>query len=366
MKRTITIAGLGLIGASIAKALQPIDANHIIGYDINKDTLQYAKEHRIIQEATTDYTTAVQRADYLILAAPISESIRLLAMLDEIPLTKKLIVSDVSSVKQSIMIAANQLKNNQIVFIGGHPMAGSHKKGVEAAKGHLFENAIYVLTPTESSSSSDVETLKSLLLPTKSKFVVLEAEEHDEMTGVISHFPHLIASSLVHQAKHWQQTHAYLPNLAAGGFRDITRIASSNPTLWQDIFYHNRKKMAQLLGEWITEMETLKTLVEKNRTKEMINYLEEAKAYRDGLGTSDKGVIPSYYDLYVDILDQTGALARVTQLLAQHEVSINNIQILEIREGIMGALRLSFASEKLQKASELILKQAGYETMIEN
>lgn len=365
MKRKIAIAGLGLIGASIAKALKTIADNYVIGYDIDLETLQYAKTHGIIDEATTDFTTTVCQVDYLILAAPISKSIELLAALDEIQLSQKLIVSDVSSVKQSMITAANQLQNMDISFVGGHPMAGSHKKGVQAAKAHLFENAIYVLTPTTRSKECDVQSLKRLLEPTRSKFLILDAKEHDEMTGVISHFPHLIASSLVHQAKHWEQTHAYLPNLAAGGFRDITRIASSNPTLWQDIFYHNRKKMSLFLEEWITEMKHVKNLVEENNKQEMITYLETAKRYRDGLGTKDKGAIPSYYDLYVDIQDQTGALAHVTKLLADNNISINNIQILEIREGIMGALRLSFATEKLQKISAHTLNESGYETMIE-
>ncbi|WBX79270.1 prephenate dehydrogenase [Virgibacillus salarius] len=365
MKRRIVIAGLGLIGASIAKGLARVADHHIIGYDINTAILEYAKQNNIVHEVITEFPMDAINADYIILAAPISETIALLQKLDEVPFPNRVIISDVSSVKQSVIHTANQLKNKKIVFIGGHPMAGSHKKGIEAAKSHLFENAIYVLTPTVNSTNNEVEELKEILLPTKSKFITLNAEEHDEMTGVVSHFPHLIASSLVHQAEHWAKTHSYLPNLAAGGFRDITRIASSNPTLWQDIFYHNRKKMSQLLEEWITEMQFLKNLVDTSSKKEMIQYLDRAKNYRDGLGTSDKGIIPSYYDLYVDIRDQTGALAEVTQLLADESISINNIQILEIREGIMGALRLSFATQQLQKSSEHILKQQGYETMIE-
>src|SRR5699024_10149932 len=136
--------------------------------------------------------------------------------------------------------------------------------------------------------------------------------EHDEMTGVISHFPHLIASSLVHQAKKWQDKHAYLPELAAGGFRDITRIASSNPEMWQDIFYHNREKISQLLKEWINEMVSVKEILDVKSWDEMISYLKEAKEYRDGLGRAKtRGAIPSYYDLYVDIEDEPGALAAV-------------------------------------------------------
>src|SRR5699024_5170627 len=148
---------------------------------------------------------------------------------------------------------------------------------------------------------------------TKSHFIILEPSGHDEMTGVVSHFPHLIASSLVQQAKKWETTHAYLPHLAAGGFRDITRIASSNPEMWQDIFFHNRTKMAHLVEEWLREMSTLKKLVEQNEEERLITYLKQAKEYGDGLGQSKKGAIPPLYDLYVDIRDNPGGIASVVQ-----------------------------------------------------
>src|SRR5699024_9872560 len=138
------------------------------------------------------------------------------------------------------------------------------KKGIMAAKSHLFENAIYVLSPFTNHPETDLDQLQELLSETKSNFIILKPDEHDEMTGVVSHFPHLIASSLVHQAKEWEHTHTFIPKLAAGGFRDITRIASSDPTMWQDIFYHNREKMSQLLEDWIKEMTKLKQLIDHN------------------------------------------------------------------------------------------------------
>lgn len=365
MKRTILIAGLGLIGGSLATGMAKSNRNHIIGYDVNEESLTYALLNNIIHESAANFTAAAQKADFIILAAPISETIRLMGILNEVPFHQHVIVSDVSSVKGSIISAADSLTNQKITFIGGHPMAGSHKKGIQAAKEHLFENAIYVLTPSKGSALSEIDSLKDILINTKSNFIILNPNEHDEMTGVVSHFPHLIASSLVHQAKKWEDTHAYLPNLAAGGFRDITRIASSNPEMWQDIFYHNRHKMAQLLEEWIKEMQFVKKLVDENDKIDMIAYLQDAKTYRDGLGTSDKGAIPAFYDLYVDIRDQTGAIASVAQLLAGKNISINNIQILEMREGITGVLRLSVPTKKAQKESSILLQSYGYEIMIQ-
>ncbi len=263
------------------------------------------------------------------------------------------------------MEAANCMQNSRIQFVGGHPMAGSHKKGVKAAKGHLFENAIYVLTPAETCQPQTVQQLQDVLEDTKSNIIELEPNEHDEMTGVISHFPHLVASALVQQAKKWQETHAYIPKLAAGGFRDVTRIASSSPELWQDIFCHNKQKMVQLIDDWTTEMTDLKQMLLEQDKEQLTSYLKHAKEYRDGLGAKKKGAIPAFYDLYVDIRDQTGAIASVANLIAEENVSITNIQILEIREGITGALRLSVSTKDEQQKSYQLLRDKGYDVMLE-
>ncbi|WP_337019423.1 prephenate dehydrogenase [Oceanobacillus massiliensis] len=365
-KINILVAGLGLIGGSLAKGMAKDKDNHVIGYDLNEDSLKFSLMNGIIHESSTEFAKAAKRADCIILAAPISETISLINEINTIDFNKSVIVSDTASVKSPIMEAAGHLSNEKVTFIGGHPMAGSHKKGVQAAKEHLFENAIYVLSPTKEDSGSKVTALQEILRHTNSKFVVLKPDEHDEMTGVVSHFPHLIASSLVHQAKKWESTHSFLPKLAAGGFRDITRIASSNPKMWQDIFYHNKGKMSVLLEEWIEEMKGLKFLLDNNEKEKMITYLDKAKLYRDGLAESEKGAIPSFYDIYVDISDQAGAIGSVVQLLANENISIKNIEILEVREDITGALRLSFNTKEAQSKSSKLLMAEGYETMIQN
>src|SRR5690625_973169 len=339
---------------------------YILGYDLNEASLHYALNEQIIDEIISDFEVGVKQAQIVFLAAPISQTIELMKKMDNVEFNHDVIVTDVSSVKSTIIQTANNLKNKRITFIGGHPMAGSHKTGIEAARGHLFENAIYVLTPANNSSPKQVEILKDVLRHTKSTFLTLAPEDHDEMTSVISHFPHLIASSLVHQAKKWEQVHHYLPELAAGGFRDITRIASSNPKMWQDIFQHNGAKMSRLLQDWINEMVTLKEFLDKNNKQKMIAYLEQAKKYRDGLGTkTTRGALPSYYDVYVDVKDQPGAIASVVQLLATEKISLRNIRILEIRDDIYGALRLSVNNQQDQQRAYEVLKQSNYDVMID-
>ncbi|MFB1050499.1 prephenate dehydrogenase [Paraliobacillus sp. JSM ZJ581] len=365
MSKRVVIAGLGLIGGSLAINIKKRSNTTLIGYDTNRKTLDYALLHGIVDEITTDFAKALSNADYCILAAPVSKTVELINHLRDVHVTNSLLVTDVSSVKQPIMDAAKEIKQPNVTFIGGHPMAGSHKKGIQAAKAHLFENAIYILTPEAQVSQERVEELKQLLAETKCSFLELDPTEHDEMTSVISHFPHLIASSLVHQAKKWQKKHERIPNLAAGGFRDITRIASSNPSMWQDIFFQNKTIINRLLKDWINEMTELQTLLQTNDKISMYHYLEQAREYRDGLGAKKKGAIPSFYDVYVDIFDQTGALLKVVSLLAENDISIKNIEILEIREGITGVLRLSLVTQEQQLDAHRILIKNGYETMLQ-
>lgn len=365
MTKRILIAGLGLIGGSLALNIKEHTNDYLIGYDVNQEVVSYAIDNDLIDEGVTDFKTGILQADICILAAPVSKTIELIEQINSIEIDRPLIVTDVSSVKGPVVSAALNITASQVTFIGGHPMAGSHKSGVEAAKSHLFENAIYILTPGVDCPSDQLASLKTVLAGTKSSFIELDPVEHDEMTSVISHFPHLIASSLVHQAKKWQLTHNKIPSLAAGGFRDITRIASSNPAMWQDIFFQNKHVLSNLLVDWIAEMNDIRALLETDDKVSMYHYLEQAREYRDGLDKKKRGAIPAFYDLFVDIFDQTGALLNVVSLLAEEDISIKNIEILEIREGITGVLRLSFVTKEDQLSSHRLLIKNGYETMLE-
>ncbi|SFK00350.1 prephenate dehydrogenase [Halobacillus dabanensis] len=365
MKQTVLIVGLGLIGGSIAMNIAKKEEVFIIGIDGDEDTLNMALKQGVIDQASFNFSESAKEADICILATPISITINYLQQLQSIDLDKPLLVTDVSSVKNQVLEAANRLEHPLLSFVGGHPMAGSHKQGYTAAKPHLFENAIYVLTPSVHANQNEAERLKDLLSETNARFLTFTTEEHDEMTAVISHFPHLIASSLVHQAKEWQARHPYIKHLAAGGFKDITRIASSNPKLWQDIFFQNKRLLISMLEEWIGEMEQVKEFLTNGEKERTYQYLSDAKQYRDGLPSKEKGAIPAFYDIYVDIHDQPGAIHDVIGILAEVEISIKNIQILEIREGITGVLRISFASSEEQNISKEVLADHHYEVMIQ-
>src|SRR5690606_12321870 len=344
MTKNILVIGLGLIGGSIALAIKKEHPDAIIfGYDSNAETPQLAKKLKVIDEVVFDLGEVLHNCDYIFISVPVKQTVDMIQQLSSYELKKEVIVTDVGSTKQEIVQTADSIFGSLgVTFIGGHPMAGSHKSGVVAAKEHLFENAFYIFTPHNENPSTKrgVEKLKILLRGTKANFVIMTPEEHDRVAGVISHFPHIVAASLVHQAKEYDQINELVRPLAAGGFRDITRIASSNPSMWRDILLQNRNILLDLFEKWIGEMEQIRNLVANGKGDDIYNYFMDAKDFRDGLPTRTKGAIPSFYDLYVDIPDYPGIVSEITGLLAEERISITNIRIIETREEIYGVLRI--------------------------
>jgi prephenate dehydrogenase len=211
---------------------------------------------------------------------------------------------------------------------------------------------------------SRLNEAKEWLRGTKAKLLIVKPEDHDFLTGIVSHFPHLIASSLVRLAKFHSEDHPLVQQLAAGGFRDITRIASSSPKMWCDIVSQNKTHLLSLLHEWKNEMDTVITFVENGSQDELYDYFNSAKEFRDSLPVRSKGAIQPFSDLYVDILDKVGTLSQVTMILADAKISIINISILEVREGLNGVLRISFQSEEERDLAQQLLQTEDYLTHI--
>lgn len=366
MVKNIYLIGLGLIGGSIALSIKRKNPSiHIIGYDINNDQAMLAKKLGAIDEISTTLFPNLANIDMIFISTPVQQTIKIIEQLKDIKLKQGVIITDVGSTKVKIVECANKYLNGRIKFIGGHPMAGSHKSGILAAKPHLFENAFYILTPSKYVSSEDLAVLTNILEGTKANIIEMTPEEHDKITGVISHFPHIVAASLVYQAENHEEQFPLVKRLAAGGFRDITRIASSNPSMWRDILLQNKKPLLHLFDEWMTEMERVKSLVANEEADQLYTYFNHAKQYRDGLPKKQKGAIPSFYDLFVDVPDYPGIISEVTGYLAKEEISLTNIRIIETREEIYGVLRLSFQTEHDRElAIDCIGKYSNYDTYV--
>lgn len=365
MKQTVFIIGLGLIGGSLALSLKRNKEISIIGYDADNSTLRTAKRIGVIDEMAIHIKDATEFADIIIFATPVNETIRLMNELPKWQLKQHVIVTDTGSTKSEIMKAAILLKEKGITFIGGHPMAGSHKSGVEAARAYLFENAYYMLTPFENENNEEVNVLKQLLQVTKAKIVQVNAKEHDHMTAVVSHFPHLVASSLVHQLAGENDRFPFTKQLAAGGFRDLTRIASANPIMWRDITVQNRTELSNQLQAWTEEMIRLQNLLLYADAEEIETYFATAKKVRDELPITAQGAMYSVFDLYIDVPDYPGVISEITGYLAKDNISITNLRIVETREDIFGILVISFQTiDDRLKAVECIGKNTTFETYI--
>lgn len=354
----ICLIGLGLIGASLSLGIKKAHPTcHISGWDANAASCQIALEKGIIDEVAENLAEAETSADVIILAVPVKSSLLYLQQLATLPLKKNVLITDVGSTKQEVVAEATRLN---LPFIGGHPMAGSHKSGVQAADVDLFENAYYIFTPTENEKKR-VDLLQQLFAGSKAKYVVLTAAEHDEITGMLSHLPHIIAAGLVNQAGTFNLEHPRAKQLAAGGFRDITRIASSDPVMWTDILMSNREILLHQLAQWQNEMTEVATMIATGDQKAIYQFFDQAKATRDTMPIHQKGAIPAFYDLFVDVPDEPGVIAKVTSLLAEAAISIINLKIQETREDIIGVLQISFKNAKdLAHAQAVIEAQTSY------
>jgi prephenate dehydrogenase len=358
------IIGLGLIGGSIALCIKDKHPKStVIGYDISEKQCKLAKMLDVVDDTSDSIEEGAKNADLIVIATPVTQAEEIIAILSRMELKRGVIITDTGSTKEEIVKKASCLKEKGYTFIGGHPMAGSHKSGVAAAKKILFENAFYLLTPDNDTPEEKVTELEEWLSGTNAKFLILPPGQHDYLTGVVSHFPHIIAASLVHQAYRSSRNQELIPRLAAGGFRDITRIASSSPAMWRDILLHNRSVLLHLLDEWQEEMERVKEMLEECNHERIFDYFLNAKQFRDDLPKKEKGAIPAFYDLFVDVPDYPGVISEITGYLAKEEISITNIRILETREEIYGVLVISFQTEEdRMRAEKCIRHYTNYET----
>lgn len=354
----IAIFGVGLIGGSLALCFKGKPGITVVGHSNNPLSVQKYLKREVVDHATTSMEEAVQDADFIFLCVPVGNLDEYLVKLSGMPLKKGCIITDVGSTKASVAACASKLNLHNAHFIGGHPMAGKEKSGVEAATSQLFENAYYVLTPDESTPEEAYHKLTELLRWTRAILVKVDPRLHDDVVGAISHLPHIIAVALVNQIAKYNETNTLYENLAAGGFRDITRIASSDPIIWRDILINNRDVLLKLLTDWNEEIAGFIDLLNSYDGEGIQEQFRLANDFRSSLPERRKGILTSVYEVYVDVPDHPGIIGQITMLLGNHKVNLSNIQIIESRENILGALRLSFRDEAhMDKAIELLKKE---------
>lgn len=356
----IAIFGVGLIGGSLALCFKGKPGVTVVGHSVNPASVKKYVERGVVDEATVSVAEAAANADFLFLCVPVGRLADYVDELSRLPLKPGCIVTDVGSTKASVVHHGRKLEETGAVFIGGHPMAGSERTGVEAASYYLFENAYYVLTPTEQTPKEAVARLASLLKCTRAHIVKTDAVLHDDIVGAISHLPHMIAVGLVNQIAGYNERNDLYASLAAGGFRDITRIASGDPLLWRDILLNNREVLLKLLEGWQEEMDKFRRLLATEDGDGVADAFRRAGQFRSSLPERRKGVITSLYECYVDVPDHPGIIGKIATELGQARINLSNLQIIESREDVPGILRLSFREEGDLDKAVALLKSLQY------
>ncbi|SFE53202.1 prephenate dehydrogenase [Alteribacillus iranensis] len=298
----------------------------------------------MIDEAATDFSQAAERSDLIVLATPVRVTETFIHKLADLSLKEHVIVTDVGSTKMQIVREAEQLTKRGVTFIGGHPMSGSHRSGVGAARPDLFQAMRYVLTPSAGTSSQKVTVLKEWLKGMEAEFVELTPERHDKLAATVSHLPRVVAATLVQQTRRASSDHAIAMELAAGGFRDTTRIASSNPPMWRDILLHNKDNILHLLDGFQNKLTSVEKMVEREDSTEILEYFQTIKAFRDSFSIPEQHANSGEHELLVKVPEGADAIARVSAVLGKAGINITAIDMVD-EESAHGMLRIVFRTE---------------------
>ncbi len=279
--KRITVIGVGLIGGSLALAVKAKGlAQEVWGLDRDLEALNQAKKLKVIDQGFKDLPACIPDADLVVIATPVGQSLRVAR--EVLPLMKPgSILTDVGSVKRDLVEGLAGKIPEERHFLGGHPIAGTERSGVEAAYATLFEGANCILTPTAETSSLAKGKLKAFWEQVGSKVLFMEPQHHDEIFAAVSHLPHMVAYSLVKAVMDIDQGQGELFQFTGGGFRDFTRIASSHPEMWRDICLHNQDQILKALGHYRDTLETLEKAIREKNGEKLYQIFVSAKEARD-------------------------------------------------------------------------------------
>ena len=339
MNCRVAIIGLGLIGGSLGLTLTQSPGIEVVGCDsdpaVEEKALAIGAVHQV-----GGYFEAAAEADIVFLCTPIKTIERLAREVARV-CRSGCIITDVGSTKQAIMKVFRRLSENGIWGIGGHPMAGSEQQGISGADRYLFENAVYVLTPEGNTPQEVLDRLSSILRLTGAHIIVMDAGVHDRLVASVSHLPHLVAAALVSLLQGQEEAQA----LAAGGFRDTTRVASGDPRLWAEILLSNRLPLVDQVDKLTKRLQELKAILEEERQADLVDFLQSSRTLRESLPAKRKGLVPSVQDLICLVPDRPGIIGVLGSYLGEKGINIADIEVLRVREGDGGTIRIGLSRE---------------------
>lgn len=355
----ITIIGLGLIGGSLAKAINKkpglVD---ITAVDSDLHTLELALSEGVIARGSTTLCKEVFDSEIIFVCTPLRQTIDYIRELAP-NIRKGCIITDVCSTKQKITEYVDSMPNPPC-FIGGHPMAGTEKSGYANSFAHLFENAYYALTPSSSTCDGALEVLTDIIRQIGALPAVMSPNEHDRAAAGISHLPHIVAASLVNLVREHDSEQGMMKLLAAGGFRDITRIASSSPALWQSIVADNKGQLTELLDLFIRGMRDFTCKLDNNDFDGIYHFFSAAGDFRNTISSQTSGFLQPICRLVVDVEDKPGIIGEIATILGQNNINIKNINVTNNREFEQGCLIISLPDIPSENSAFDLLVNKGY------
>ena len=356
----IAFIGLGLIGGSIARGIKrEAPDTKIMAYMRTRSRLDKAREDGIVDVILDGIGEELSECDFIFLCTPVEYNAVYLSKIQPF-LKPGAIITDVGSTKTDIHEAVIRL-GMESWFVGGHPMAGSEKTGYENSTDHLLENAYYIITPTAQTTKEQTNRIVHIAEMIGSIPIVLDYHEHDFVTAAISHLPHIVASSLVNLVKDSDNQQGLMKRLAAGGFKDITRIASSSPEMWEQICMTNHKNLSLILERYIASLNLILSELNKKNGSYINQLFENSRDYRNSFSEKATGPIAPEYSFTVDMADEVGAISTLSVILAAKGISIRNIGINHNREHGEGTLRIAFYDKETMDQAWNQLERYHYE-----
>ncbi len=354
----VGVVGTGLIGGSIGLALRERDVE-VVAFDVERAHAERAKELGAV-DRLAEMPSECADADVVVIAAPVSRVAEIAATLLDAGAP---VVTDVGSVKGPVVRALERERPERAAsFVGGHPMAGSEQEGVEGAEATLFEGSTWVVTPTASTDPAALGTVRRLLGLLGAEMLALDPDDHDSLVAVVSHVPQLAASTLMDLAATRGAEHSTLLRLAAGGFRDMTRIASGQPDIWPDICVANRDAIVAALDEYLVALTEIRSLVADGDRPELLSFLARARAARRNLPVG-RPAGEELVELRVPVADRPRVLADVTTRAGALDVNIADVEIAHSAEGGGGVLVLTVPASGAPRLEDE-LATAGYHPSI--
>lgn len=355
--KCIGIIGIGLIGGSVARTLKRLCPEHkVLVYDRSAEVMEKALADKTADGLLNDDLSGLDACDIVMLCCIPSVNVGYLPSV-KAKMRPDAIVTDVTSTKcemESAVYSAGLERR----FVGGHPMSGSEKSGYGHSSSHLLENAYYMITPTKDTDAGLAEYMADFAKELGAIPLIIDARSHDRAVAAVSHVPHIVASSLCNLVKDSDGEDGTMKTVAAGGFKDITRIASASPDLWQTICLSNSDMIAEMLRGYITSLEKIEKSLKEKDGDALFSLFDTAREYRAGVGVQS-GAKKFIFELYCDIIDESGAIATIATLLASNGISIRDIGIIHNREFADGVLHIAFyAAESRDKASQLLQKHS--------